>query len=258
LTVTAQNPTLTIKGEAVETGGLGTPQASPVVPDNGVVSAASFAAQVPLAPGGMISIFGQLLSEGQSAAPGVPLPAELAGTIVTIGNQILPLLYASSGQVNALVPYEVGANTNQQLLVQRGLTYATPVYVDVAAAQPAVFQSGGQGIITDANWHLIGPGNPAPAGDVVVILCAGLGAVNPPVGDGVATPNSPLSWTVNPVTVTIGGQNAKVWFSGLTPGFVGLYQINATVPQGVAPGDQVPVVLNVAEQTSQTVVTSIR
>jgi uncharacterized protein (TIGR03437 family) len=90
--------------------------------------------------------------------------------------------------VNALVPYEVSTNTNQQLLVQRGLTYPTPVYVDVAAAQPGIFESGGQGIITDVSGNLIGPNNPAHAGDMIVIYCAGLGAVNPSVADGVVTP----------------------------------------------------------------------
>ena len=72
---------------------------------------------IPLAPGGLIVILGQQLADGTSSAPAGSLPQELVSTIVTIGDQILPLFYASSGQVNALVPYEVSPNTNQQLLV---------------------------------------------------------------------------------------------------------------------------------------------
>ena len=249
LTVLAQNPALQIKGEADVTGGLGTPQPAPVVPDMGVVSAASFVPQIPLAPGELITIYGQQLSDGTSSASG-PLPQELADTIVTIGDQILPLLYASAGQVNALVPYEVSTNTNQQLLVQRGLTYATPVYVDVATAQPAAFQNGGQGLITDVNGNLIGPGNPAHVGDTVVIWCVGLGTVNPPVADGALTPDSPLSKTVNPVTVSIGGQSATVSFAGLTPQLAGVYQVNAIVPAGTTLGDQVPITMSAGGQTS--------
>jgi uncharacterized protein (TIGR03437 family) len=58
--------------------------------------------------------------------------------------------------------------------------------------------------------------------------------------------------------VNIGGQSVVPQFAGLTPGFDGLYQINVAIPQGVTPGDQVPVILTVAGQTSSQVVTSVR
>jgi uncharacterized protein (TIGR03437 family) len=258
LTVTAKNPDLQLQGGSQVTGGLGAQQPAPVVADNGVVSAASGTPRVPLAPGGLISIFGQRLSEGTSVAPSGPLPPELASTIVTIGDQTLPLLFASEGQVNAKVPYGVNADTNQQLLVQRGATYATPVYVDVAAAQPAIFQSGQQALITDVQGNLIGPGNPAHAGDVIIIYCAGLGVVNPAVGDGAVAPDTPLSKTTNPVTLTIGGQDAVVTFAGLTPRFAGLYQINAAVPSTAMRDDRVPVVITTGGQASVSAPTSIR
>jgi len=60
----------------------------------------------------------------------------------------------------------------------------------------------------------------------------------------------PLSTTVNTVTATIGGKAAQVAFSGLTPGYAGLYQVNAVVPSGITTGDTVPVVVSVAGQTS--------
>ena len=86
-----------------------------------------------------------------------------------------------------------------------------------------------------------------------MIYCAGLGAVSPKVAEGVAPPGEPpLSTTDNQVPVTIGGKPATVSFSGLTPGDPGLYQINAVVPPGIAPGDAVPLVISVAGQTSPT------
>jgi hypothetical protein len=39
--------------------------------------------------------------------------------------------------------------------------------------------------------------------------------------------------------------NASIAFAGLTPGLTGLYQVNVTVPAGITPGNQVPVVLAV-------------
>jgi adhesin/invasin len=79
------------------------------------------------------------------------------------------------------------------------------------------------------------------------------------VKEGSPAPTTPpLSTTVNVVTVTIGGKAAQVAFSGLTPGYAGLYQINAIVPSGITTGDTVPVVLSVAGQTSPAVTLAVR
>jgi len=160
--------------------------------------------------------------------------------------------------VNAEVPIETSVNTNQQILLQWGTAYAPPVYVDLAAAAPAILLNRQQGMVADASGNPIGPANPAHAGDVVVIYCVGLGAVNPPVGDGAVTPDTPPSSTQNPVTVMIGGQNAAVQSATLTPGYNGVYQVTVTVPQGVVPSDNVPVTITVAGQTSAPATTSVQ
>jgi uncharacterized protein (TIGR03437 family) len=248
LTVTAQNPDLQIKGEADVSGGLGAPQPAPVV--DSVVSVVNPAPNVPIAPGGLVSILGQRLSDSQITLQNTSLPLQLGNTIVTIGDQQLPLSASGDSQLSAVVPFGVNINTNQQLLVQRDTTYATPVSVDIAAAQPGILQNGQQAMITDAQGNLIGLNNPAHAGDPIVIYCVGLGAVNPPIGDGMVTPDSPSSATVNAVSVSIGGRDAPVSFAGLLPGFVGVYQISVSVPQGVTAGDQVPTTVTAAGQTS--------
>ena len=102
------------------------------------------------------------------------------------------------------------------------------------------------------------PGTPATVGETVVIYCTGLGAVTPAVQEGLAAPTTPLSRTVNTVGVTIGGQAAQVAFSGLTPGYAGLYQVNAVVPSGITTGEAVPVVLSVAGQTSPVATIAVR
>jgi adhesin/invasin len=103
------------------------------------------------------------------------------------------------------------------------------------------------------------PGTPAVVGETIVIYCTGLGAVTPAVKEGSPAPTTPpLSTTVYQVTVTIGGQAAQVAFSGLTPGYAGLYQINAVVPAGITTGDAVPVVLSVAGQDSPPVTMAVR
>jgi len=259
LTVLAQNPAA-VKGQSVINGGLTAGMPAPVIPSNGIVSTASFAAGQPVAPGELISIFGTNLSGGQSPAGAGVLPTSLAGTEVAVGSQsgpsagvfaALPLYYASGGLVNAVVPYEVSVNTNQQILLQWGSAYAPPVYVDVAAAAPGIFA------ITDLSGNLIGANNPAAAAQVIVIYCTGLGAVTPSVADGNGSPA--LAYVQNPVTVTIGGQSiTNLVYAGLTPGVAGLYQINVAVPSGLAAGDNVPVSIGAANQASNQVVLSVR
>ena len=100
--------------------------------------------------------------------------------------------------------------------------------------------------------------NPLRVGDRILIQCAGLGAVTPPIAAGIAAPaDRPVS-TVAQVGVQIGGVDAAVSFAGLIVGQVGVYQVQATVPAGVSPGDAVPVVLGVEGQSSPAVTVVVR
>jgi uncharacterized protein (TIGR03437 family) len=226
-----------------------------------VLNAASFLDTGVLTPGSLISVFGSGLANTQ-ATGGSPLPTDLAGTQVTLGGQPLPLLYASDGQVNAQVPFSLAVNTQLQLRVKQGTSLSVPSSLTVAPAQPAVFtmdQSGhGQGVIVNVQNAIVDGNAPAGRGDTIVIYCTGLGAVDPEIAAGSPASSSPLSQTTSPVTVTIGGQTAQVLFAGLTPGFAGLYQVNAVVPGGVISGNAVPVVLQIAGQASPAVTMSVK
>lgn len=263
LTITATNAGQTLSGTRVVTGGLGDTAPAPMLV--AAESGASFAANVPLAPGSIISLFGSNLANGTAATPGVPLSTTLAGASAIIAGVQLPLLYGSNGQVNAVVPAGININTSQQILVQRDNTYSVPISVNVAASEPAVFlyplpgDPPTQGAIVNAiSYAVADPSNPSTAGDALAIFCTGLGAVNPAVPDGAAAPSMPLANTVATPTVTIGGKNAVPFFSGLSPGFVGLYQIDVTVPAGITPSSQVPVVVSIAGETSPPVTIAVR
>jgi uncharacterized protein (TIGR03437 family) len=235
--------------------------AAPLVTAQGVVHAASDAGGIPIAPGELISIYGANLASGLSGPTGLPLPLSSNGTQVFLGTQPLPILYTSSGQMNVQVPYTAPVNTTFQLSVQNGSTLSVPQTVTVAPASPGIFtvnQKGfGQGAILKSDGvSLAQAGTPAGIGETVIIYCTGLGATTPSVTEGQPAPSTPaLAMTSNPTTVAIGGQPATVAFSGLTPGFAGLYQVNAVVPSGIATGDAIPVTVTVAGQTSQSGVT---
>ena len=259
LTITAESAG--VRGTVQVSGSVLANANPPVVPADGVVSAASGQPRVPLSPGGFISIYGSRLADGLSISPSLPLDQRLGNTVVSLGGRVMPLHYAVDGQINAIVPYGLAVNTVHQLVIRRGASYSVPVSVAVAAAQPAIFTEDGSGrglgIVLSATGVLAGPGTPVAAGDVVVIYATGLGAVSPGVPAGHAAPAEPLSHTVDKVLVTIGGVPAEVLFAGLTPGSAGLYQVNARVPAGV-PSGTAAVILAVAGQESPPVTISLR
>ncbi|MGH9785338.1 MAG: hypothetical protein ACRD88_14245, partial [Terriglobia bacterium] len=100
--------------------------------------------------------------------------------------------------------------------------------------------------------------NPALRNAEISIFGTGLGAVSPRVASGAAAPSSPLSQTTQTPTVLIGGVSAPVSFSGLAPGFVGLYQINVEVPANAPTGNAIPVVLSIGGVTSNTVTIAVQ
>ncbi len=203
----------------------------PAVSSGGVTDGAGFGKKV--APGSIISLFGVALGGSGVPASAIPLPSDLAHSVVSISSggttSNAPMFYSSSGQLNAQLPFTASGSASATVSLE-GITSSTFSF-SVAAAAPGIFFNSqtNAGIVLHANYNLITAANPATAGEIVLIYCTGLGVVDPPVNSGVAAPAAPLSVTPNP-TVTIGGQAAQVQFSGLVPGFVGLYQVNAGIP----------------------------
>jgi uncharacterized protein (TIGR03437 family) len=122
---------------------------------------------------------------------------------------------------------------------------------------PALFTTNGQGsgqasaMISNTPFLAapIGafPGSrPAKKGEFVSLFCTGLGAV------------SAASTTLTTPTVTLGGASAPVSFSGLAPGFVGLYQVNFQIPATASSGSAVAVVLMIGGSVSNTATIAIQ
>ena len=130
----------------------------------------------------------------------------------------------------------------------------------MAEAQPGIFttnQKGfGQGSITRQDQvTLADRSSPARIGETIVIYCTGLGATEAAV---VAGQQAPVARIVNEAEVRIGGVKATVSYAGLSPGWAGLYQINAVVPAGITTGDEVPITITIKGQTSPEVTLAIR
>lgn len=205
-----------------------------------------------------MSIFGTQLAPATASAPGVPLPTMMAGATVTIDDIPAPVYYVSDTQLNLQIPFEVTANSSSSLRVENNGESAFTNFT-VNAAAPAIFtmnsQGTGQGAILDnATYQLVNASHPATPGKTIIqIYCLGLGAVTTPPADGAASPSSPPVQTTTQAQVTVGNEPATVYFSGLAPGFVGLYQVDALVPASTAAGSAVPVVVSIGGVTSNTV-----
>lgn len=228
-------------------------------PTGGIANAASAGQATPgvVGLGTYIAIYGKLLAgSGNPSAAVLPLPTILNGSQVSLGGQPMPLLYAASGQINGLVPQGLAPNNSYPLVVTAGTVQSAPVMLLVNELQPGIYtvntSGSGPGIVANAlTAQLISSTNPAHTSDYLVIYATGLGSVRGPngeaePGDGVAAPSNLVYSTTAKVTATIGGVSAPVLFSGLTPTFAGLYQVNLQVP-GIAPGTTVPLVLTATD-----------
>jgi uncharacterized protein (TIGR03437 family) len=232
---------------------------APAVTPGGVTDAAGF--KSPVAPGALVSIFGSTLADGPAQADAIPLSTTLGNVSVTFNGIPAPLLFVSTGQVNAQLPWNVlpsGTAGTASLVVTNNGTASAAVSVPVGPFSPGIFACGpgcppaavSQAIAINGDGSVAAPvgaipgitTHPAEAGDPygLMILCTGLGAVNPPVTTGNNANDGQLHIAATTPTVLIGGVPAQVVFAGLSPQFVGVNQINIAVPAGTPPGDAVP------------------
>jgi uncharacterized protein (TIGR03437 family) len=208
-----------------------------------ITSAADFSSN--LGQGGLVSIFGANLAPAAASAGATPLPTTLGGVCVTVNGLRVPLLYVSPGQINGQLPFSLQGQTSTVLHTPGGLSDI--YYAQVQDVAPSIFQisvSGQSGtfpaIVRNKNNQLATLSNPLHPNDVLIIYATGLGAVGPLVELGSPGASSPLSYTENQPVVTIGDRKAEVLFSGLAPGFVGVYQLNVRAPGDLPLGLQVP------------------
>jgi uncharacterized protein (TIGR03437 family) len=205
----------------IVTQGYQWPSNSPKLGDGGVVSAASFVVDV--ARGGLASIFGSNLGNGDN-------------TTVWVNGSIAPVFYASPGQFNVQIPWEVTGMGSFNMIVN-GMP-SNVVSRGVYTYSPDVFMiSAAQGAITHADGSLVSNASPATVNETVVVYATGLGPVSGAMVTGKPASSTSLQPTTpQPATATLGGIPATVSFSGLTPGFIGLYQVNVQVPANAPPG----------------------
>jgi len=230
----------------------------PTISTGGVLSTGN--GQGTIAPGSYVSIYGNALSDPgfTDSAAYVPLPLVLDGVTVSFdvpsAKLSLPgrLVYVSPTQVNVQAPWELQGQTSAQVKVTIDqYSFGNVVTVPIADASPEFFVDASTGVVAarDAAFNQIFTNKPAVRGQGISLYLNGLGPLNNPPASGEVASASPLSTTKDTPKVTIGGQDAPVQFSGLAPGFPGLYQVNVTVPTNISTGNQ-PISITISGKTS--------
>jgi uncharacterized protein (TIGR03437 family) len=214
----------------------------------GVVNAASsapFTAHV--SPGEFLTLYGSGLALSTASA-NVPFPQMLNNVQVLIDNVAAPISYVSPTLIEVIVPYGTDTETAAQIQVLNNGVSSNLVTDLSGSTSVGVFTNnpvGGSGYAAalHLDYSLVSKSSPAHVGETVAVYLTGMGAVSPSVGDGAAAPSNPLSYTTaNPLVYILDSaghylQATPIIFSGLAPGYAGLYQINLTIPSGLVSGD---------------------
>jgi uncharacterized protein (TIGR03437 family) len=202
----------------------------------------------PVAPGSLITVNGTNLSPINLATNEVPLPTALGDSCLTVNGVPLPMLFVSSNQINAQLPFNVDGSATMVLRTPGGIS--DNYLFSILPAAPSVFRSGTAGpdtgiatVVRAENNELVTPTNPIHPGDTITIFATGLGRTTPNVDAGVPAPTSPQSSALIQPVVSLGGSQLFLSFAGLAPGQIGVYQINATVPGKVPEGMPIPLTI---------------
>jgi len=206
----------------------------------GVVDNAIFGSGDAVARGDIVDVFGEQFWFGNIAfSPGVPLATQITASgstsSVLVNGLAAPLYFSSYSQIAFQVPVETALGT-AQVQVQRDGIGGNIITVQVVDRAPRIL------IIKKQDGNVPDSAHPAHVGDVLTIWAIGLGATNPAVGTNVPAPGSePLARLITMPSVEFGSGffgsvSATPAFAGLSPGSVGLYQVNAAIPQGVSSG----------------------
>jgi uncharacterized protein (TIGR03437 family) len=267
----ARTATIMVVGQTIpvsQDAGVGQPSTpSPTISAAGIVSSASFL-NSGLAPGEIVSIFGSdlgptTLATFQLGADHVTIPTVLAATQVFFNNESAPLIFTSSGQVSAIVPYTISDSTVVRVRVEYGSTPSNTVDMPVSPSAPAFFTTAsgtGPGAFLNKDNTLNSATNPAHPGDFVQLYATGGGLMSPAFSVQTLSPSvEPLPRLQLPYQVTVGGETVSATYAGGAPGEVpGLIQVNIQLPADVQKGNSVPVVLKVGSGVSPAATVAIQ
>jgi uncharacterized protein (TIGR03437 family) len=240
MVVTVHGDAGSLQPATVQLTGTINPNTAPVLFKNGTVNVFYRVSGGALAPGTIVEVYGSGLASGTANPSILPLPNIFNGTIVVVGGGQVPLYFLSDGQLDVEIPADLPATQQHAIVVSANGALTIPDLIDIVPVQLGVAAYTDGHVIAQhgADFSYVTASSPAKPGEVLVIYLSGMGATNPAVKSGDPAPGTePLARVTVAPTLTVDGQNADIGFAGLSPGFVGLYQVNFTVPPTARNGD---------------------
>jgi uncharacterized protein (TIGR03437 family) len=242
---------------------------APSINQGGVIDAASSSVGRAVSAGNIVSIYGNNLATQIASSDTVPLSTSLSNVSVTFNGIPAALQFVAPTQINAQIPWNVlpaGQGGTVNAVVTSGSQSSAPQPVVVNAFGPGIYQATVGGVqhafainATDPNSARYGsfaaavgsvgsyPAFPAQVNDILLVYAGGLGAVDTTVATG-AAPTTTVNTTTMP-TMLVNSVPVTPLFSGLSPGYPGVYQVNMRVPQ-VSPGNAIPFQVQIGGITS--------
>jgi uncharacterized protein (TIGR03437 family) len=193
-----------------------------------------------VAPGSLISIFGGSLANSYEAGPANPLAQTLGGVTAMVADRLLPLVFVSPEQINALVPSDLEPGVHQLRVRPPGAAEVS-TEVNVVRHAPGLLStttdSGRIALALREDGSPVSLERPARAGEILTVLGTGFGPYDRPVVDGFAVPQSPRYTLADAAGIRLGDATLAPEWAGAAPGFTGLVAVRFRVPSA-APGLQ--------------------
>lgn len=182
-----------------------------------------------LSPGALAQAGGTgLAPDGQAYA--LPLPRILQNNLTFLAAEgvRVPLVSTSDGNIGFQLPLDIPVGTASIVISNNGVLSNT-LEVPVQASTPMILG------VAHADGSTVSVSRPLAGGELIQMYATGLGAVSSNTPIGAAAPAVPLALTSATPQISVSDSQLPVAFSGLVPGYIGLYQVNATVPSGLPP-----------------------
>jgi uncharacterized protein (TIGR03437 family) len=231
----------------------------PYIAPAGIMNSVGQTPNAAVAPGSIISIFGQSLAPSVEVGPVNPLSQSIAGVTVTVNDLILPLLFVSPQQINAQLPSSLADGSYTLEVQPAGQTEISGTFTVAHTAPGLFFQTVGSvnyAMALHANGSLVTTASPAAAGETISLLGTGFGPYKGTVLDGFFPPNPPPA-VADAVTLSVDGVNPASK-STAAPGFTGVDLTQFQVPTGLGSGKSVPVLVTVNGVDSNTVMLPLK
>jgi uncharacterized protein (TIGR03437 family) len=206
-----------------------------------------------VAAGSLISIFGGSLANSYEAGTASPLAQTIGGVTASIGDRLLPLIFVSPEQINALLPSDLAPGTYKLSVRPPGLPEVA-TEVNVVRHAPGLLGTatdlGQVALAQRADGSPVTLDRPAKAGEILTVLGTGFGPYDRPVVDGFAIPASPRYTLADPAELQLGDLTVPPEWAGAAAGFSGLTAVRFRVPEGVQGVRELTVTVNGARSNT--------